>query len=111
MIPLDQLGILRKNPAKLNGGHILMTFSAQKKRVVIFPDGVIDSLQFISVCLKSANILRRKISCGLKILADHPFTERGNHLACFKIHKPQKISCPDVSFIINKALFQTGNRP
>ena len=88
-----------------------MTFSAQKKRVVIFPDGVIDSLQFISVCLKSANILRRKISCGLKILADNTLTERGTHLACFKLQKPPKITCREVYFIINKALFQTGNRP
>ena len=74
MIALYQLGILGKDLPKLYGCHIFMTLSAQGKGIVIFPNGLINGIQLVGICLKTIDIFISNISGRLQVLADDLLT-------------------------------------
>ena len=56
MIAFDQFGILSQDLLKLYGGHIFMSFPAQRQGMVIFPDRLVDGLQLIGIRLQLVDV-------------------------------------------------------
>ena len=49
MVGFDKLRILGKNLFQLDHSHVFIVLPAIKKRLVIFPDGLIDGIQFVFI--------------------------------------------------------------
>ena len=88
-----------------------MPFPTKRQRIVIFPNRLIDGIQFIGIRLETVDIFICKIFRRFQVFADDPLAEGGDHFSRLKIDQTQKISRLNVSFIIGKALFQTVYGP
>ena len=49
MIGFDKLRVLGKNLFQLNHSHVFIVLTTIKKRLVIFPDGLVDGIQFVFI--------------------------------------------------------------
>ena len=72
VIGLDELRILDENLFQLDHSHVLIVLTAIEKRLVIFPDGLVDRIQFVFICLQLGYVHICHIVGHIQIFADDP---------------------------------------